>query len=60
MAAPLQTGSTVIVYYAKGDETIGEFEGTVATLGSGYLEITTAGGTDVAISWSRITYVLVS
>jgi hypothetical protein len=60
MAVPLQVGSSVVIYYAKGDNTQGELEGTVVTLGTQYLEILTAGGLDICIGWARVNEALVS
>jgi len=60
MAAPLQVGSSVVVYYAKGDSTQGEVEGTVVTIGTNYLEVLTASSLDICIGWARVNEVLVS
>jgi hypothetical protein len=60
MAAPLQVGSTAVIYYAKGDNTQGELEGTVVTLATQYLEISTGSGLDICIGWARVNEVLVS
>jgi len=60
MAAPLQVGSSVVIYYAKGDNTLGEIEGTVVTLAASYVEVLLASGGDVCVGWPRIDTVFVS
>lgn len=57
---PLQVGSFAIIYYAKGDGSIGEIEGTITTIAPQYLEVTTASGSDICVGWSKINLVLVS
>lgn len=60
MAAPLQVGSYVVCYYSKGDGTQGEVEGTIVTLGTNYIELTTGSGLDVCVGWALINTMIVS